>query len=186
MDYTTFTEVIEKNYGKNPMFLKVIKDDNTHHNFTYKLGVNKDMLQFNPSGSCEAGGLYFSVNEHIIKYLEYGEKIAVIKLAEDAIFYMEQNGDKFKTNKLIIENMYTFEEFFTKNQELCKLAVQQNGYALQYVKDKTEELCKLAVQQNGLALVYIQNQTEKICKLAMQQNFNAVQYVKIKQKNYVN
>jgi hypothetical protein len=51
-------------------------------------------------------------------------------------------------------------------EEICKLAVQQNGDALRYVKNQTEEICKLAVQQNGDALKYVKNQTEEICELA--------------------
>ena len=39
-----------------------------------------------------------------------------------------------------------------QTEEICKLAVQQNGNALEFVKYQTEELCKLAVQQNGNAL----------------------------------
>ena len=67
-----------------------------------------------------------------------------------------------------------------QNEELCKLAVQQNGLALEFVKKqfKTEELCKLAVQQNGFALEFVNKQTEEVCKLAVQQNGLALYYVK--------
>ena len=63
-----------------------------------------------------------------------------------------------------------------QTEEICELAVQQNGLALKYVKDefKTEELCKLAVQQDGYALEFVKDelQTEEICKLAIEQNEN--------------
>ena len=65
-----------------------------------------------------------------------------------------------------------------QTEELCKMAVQQNGLSLQCVKKQTEELCKLAVQKNGLALEYVKNQTEEICKLAVQQNGLALRHVK--------
>jgi len=29
------------------------------------------------------------------------------------------------------------------------MAIEQNGWALYFVKEQTEQICKLAVQQNG-------------------------------------
>ena len=68
---------------------------------------------------------------------------------------------------------------YVENQtdDICKLAVRQNGYALQYVEIQTDDICKLAVQQNGCALYYVEIQTDDICKLAVQQNGLALQYV---------
>ncbi len=63
--------------------------------------------------------------------------------------------------------------------ELCKLAVQQNGYALQFVKEQTEDICKLAVKQNGYASYYMKEQTDELCKLAIQQNKEAIKYIVI-------
>jgi hypothetical protein len=73
---------------------------------------------------------------------------------------------------------------FVKEQteEICKLAVHHKyGWALQFVKEQTEELCKLAVQQDGCALEFVKEQTEEICKLAVQRNWQALQYVNKKQ-----
>ena len=57
-----------------------------------------------------------------------------------------------------------------QTEEICKLAVQQNGCALSFVRDnlQTEEMYKLAVQQNAITLAFVRNylQTEEICKLA--------------------
>jgi len=100
-----------------------------------------------------------------------------------------------------------------QTDEICKLAVKQNGYslrfvcnelltneiyslafqtcghALKYVKEefKTEEICKLAVKQDGNSLCYITEQTDDICKLAVLQNVNALKYVKnIELKDKIN
>ena len=58
------------------------------------------------------------------------------------------------------------------------------GHVLKTLKEQTEEMCKIAVQENGLALQYVheKNKTEEICKLAVQQNQNALQYVPNKNK----
>ena len=64
-----------------------------------------------------------------------------------------------------------------QTEEICKLAVQQNGHALEFVKNQTEELCKFAIQQNGLAIKNVKEQTEEICKLAVQQYGYALYFV---------
>ena len=64
-----------------------------------------------------------------------------------------------------------------QTEEICKLAVRQNGYSLRYVKNQTEEICKLAVQQNGYSLENVKDQTDEICKLAVQQNGYSLAYV---------
>jgi len=53
-----------------------------------------------------------------------------------------------------------------ESEELCKLAVQNNGLDLEYVIKQTDDICKLAVQNNGMVLEYVKNQTEEIYKLA--------------------
>jgi hypothetical protein len=52
-----------------------------------------------------------------------------------------------------------------------KISVQKNGMWLQYVEREfqTEELCRLAVLQNGRALKYVIKQTDEICKLAVKE-----------------
>jgi len=192
-------------YHKGTKFYKFLNDDLKHYDFEYKLGLNVDILPFNPIDECSGGGLYFceESNCHIF-WKDYGKKLALIEIPDDARVYVER--DKFKADKIIIKDITNFDDVpdsfwinilskngyavhqngyvleYVKNQteEICKLAVQHHGYALKYVKEqfKTEEICKLAVQQYGLALEYVKEQTDKICKLAVQQDGLALQYVK--------
>ena len=64
--------------------------------------------------------------------------------------------------------------------EICKLAIKQYTFSLQYVPPElmTDEICKLAVKQDGHVLAYVKEQTEEICKLAVQKNSYAWFYVK--------
>ena len=187
----TYIEFIEK-VGKK-QFRKCLNNELTHYDFKYKIGLNEDYIPFNPLGSCKPGGLYFTTIEHIDKFFDYGLNIAIIELCEDAMFYIEPNGIKFKTNKFIIkkilpqteelcetaikQNVNTFKFVTTQTPKLCKMALRQNGYALQYVKKQTDVLCTIAVQQNGLALQYVKEQNEELCKLALEQNGLALYYV---------
>jgi hypothetical protein len=185
---------------KDKIFYKFLNDNLIHYNFKYELGLNIDVLPFNPTKKCSSGGLYFCEESKIPLYCTmYGTKLAIVEIPDNARIYIEE--DKFKTNKIFITKIIDFnsidEEFwiniipnnglvlqYVKNQtaEICKLAVQQNGTALRYVKKQTAssllEICKLAVQQDGMALKYVKEQTPEICKLAVQQNPFAIQDVK--------
>ena len=87
----------------------------------------------------------------------------------------EKIVDLIKINGLFLNLLREDEQ----TEEICKLAVQKNGWALSIVKiEQTEEIFKLAVQQNGLALQYVKEQTEEICKLAFQQNVSSLRCVK--------
>jgi hydrogenase maturation factor len=55
----------------------------------------------------------------------------------------------------------------TQTDEICKLAVVQNGYALRYVREQTDEICKLVVVHTGSALQYVKEKTDEICKIAV-------------------
>ena len=65
-----------------------------------------------------------------------------------------------------------------QTEELCLLAVRQNGMTLRHVKTQTDEICLAAVKQNGFALKYVINQTHEICLAAVKQNGVVIQYIK--------
>jgi hypothetical protein len=162
-----FSEFISK-FPHNTKFVKLLNNEKKHYDFQYKIGLNEDTIQFNPKGTCLPGGLYFTTYEHIEKFIGLGMNRATIQLCEDALFYCDPEGFKWKTNKFII----------TKIEQTCKLAVQQCGYALKYVKKQTEDICKLAIKTHSCALIYVKEQTEKLYKSAVKQNGLALRYVK--------
>jgi hypothetical protein len=88
-------------------------------------------------------------------------------------------GQNVSTPQYIVTVGYVFPEFLP--EEICKIAVQQNGFALQFmpIENKTYEIYKLAIQQNGFVLQFVsfENQTYEMCKLAIQQNGYALKYV---------
>jgi len=65
-------------------------------------------------------------------------------------------------------------------KEICKLAVSKNGYTIQCIDPEliNEEIYKLAFQQNWSSLEFVKKQTEEMCKLAVSRNYNALQFVK--------
>jgi len=55
-------------------FYKVVDSQNGHNGLFYKEGRNTDPLDFNPSGNCEPGGIYFS-REDIFTFWDYGKDV---------------------------------------------------------------------------------------------------------------
>ena len=106
----TYTEFIEK--VGNQQFQKCLNNELKHYNFQYKIGLNEDLIPFNPRYYCKPGGLYFTTKEHINKFIQYGLNIAILELCEDAEFYIEPGGKKFKTNKHIINK---------RKQDFCRI-----------------------------------------------------------------
>lgn len=175
---------------------KFLNDELTHHDFTYKEGLNIDFVKFNPHNTCQRGGLYFCEEAKCHLFLRgFGTKLAYVRIPDDARVYIEKN--KFKANKIIIDKILDFHDVddkfwiniinkdsgvleYIKKQtvDICIQAVKINGLNLRYVKGQTDEICMVAVKQNGMALQYVLKQTIDICILAVQQDGMALQYVK--------
>ena len=122
----TYDQFLNK-IRKKTTFYKFLNDRKLHSGFQYKLGLNVDTIKFNPSGSCEPGGLYFSDNENIAKFTIFGNNIACITLLEDAQFYIDPEGDKYKTDKFYIEAIiYDFDSllYYTQSMTLIQASFQ--------------------------------------------------------------
>jgi hypothetical protein len=156
-------------------YVKILDATMVHHGFIYVEGKNVDLIKFNPTGTCKAGGLYFCEFDKFPIYIGYGTLIADVVPEGDV--YAEE--DKFKAPILHLSNIRKITDLLNWNDEkFCMSAVRQNGYALQYVKEQTEQICLAAVKQYGYALVFVKNQTEDICLAAVRHNGIQLQYVK--------
>lgn len=158
------------------LYYKVVNYDLVHNDFTYCIGLNQDTEPFNPTGSCEPGGLYFTDLDNLGSFYNYGDMIAVIKLCEDSKVYQDPEGDKWKTDKFIIERIESMDGYWT-NEKFCLSAVKKNGWGLEYVENQTEEICLIAVKQNYHALQFVKDQTDAICTAALKKDGWALEYV---------
>ena len=134
----------KEKYGT--VFYKVLRSDLIHHGFKYQIGLNIDTQSFNPSGSCESGGLYFTGIKHLFEFLSYGQYIALIELPDDSQIYIEYN--KFKADQVIIKKILNDEreilELLKTNLlkpclNICIFAVE-NGY-LEILKWSRDRKC---------------------------------------------
>ena len=185
---------------KDINFYKLTNESEIHNGFQFKDDINEDTIPFNAHGSCTPGGIYFTEESKIGMWTYYnGSEMKFIRkvtIPDDTKIWVEE--DKFKADIIVLGTRILIEDFVEtydditefirqepsnikyikkRTEEICKLAVSQDGYALKYVQKQTEELCKLAVSEDGFALQFVQNQTEEICKIAVTQNYFAMRYV---------
>jgi hypothetical protein len=80
-------------------YIKILRQDMTHHGFIYKNGLNIDTVPFYPKGTCTKGGLYFCKAHEVYRYLTFGVFMA------DAQVYQEDR--KLKADRIIIKNNST-------------------------------------------------------------------------------
>jgi ankyrin repeat protein len=83
-------------------FYKILNKEEKHYDLQYQTGLNIDPVQFDPSGNCKPGGIYFA-KEDILAFLGYGSWIRKVTLPENAQVY-ENPGEpkKWKADRVIL------------------------------------------------------------------------------------
>lgn len=120
---------------KNKKLYRFLPIDMTRNGFTYKEGVNIDNLQFNPSGSCQSGGLYFfDENYSKIKNYYYENYYVVdVSVDDNEDVWMETDG-KYKAHKITISNIRNKIHFTLTTQHLDEI-VKSNKNNLYFDKN---------------------------------------------------
>jgi hypothetical protein len=80
--------------------------------------------------------------------------------------------------------IYGIKNIKFQTNELCELAVENDGMSLEFVINQTEKICEKAVKQNGLALQFVKNKNYKLCFDAVTQNSKSLKYVDFNDENY--
>ena len=99
---------------KNKKYYKVV-DENGHFGLKYKLGLNIDPLPFNANkdDECVKGGIYFSDLDNIFHYFHYGDYVAEVEIPADAKVCADDNWDKARADKIIINKMMSKKDFIS-------------------------------------------------------------------------
>ncbi|MDD4081772.1 MAG: ankyrin repeat domain-containing protein [Sphaerochaetaceae bacterium] len=83
-------------------YYKILNEKECHYGLKYKFGLNIDPKEFNPSGDCSPGGIYFS-REDILAFLNCGIWIRKVTLPEDARVYENPSyPKKWKADRVIL------------------------------------------------------------------------------------
>jgi hypothetical protein len=88
IDGKTFNE-----HCKDEKFKKIINEDYTSgiNDFQYKIGLNTDTNKLT-TNTCSKGGLYFTTEENIKKFLNYGSIIVDVKIPNETQVFIEEKN----------------------------------------------------------------------------------------------
>lgn len=97
-------------------FIKFVHKENekyvSNNRFEYKIGENKDINPFDPSGSCKKGGLYYTDMKHGGEYAWiFGDHVAIIEIPPTAQTYTEPCKTKYKADTIIVKEIMPFSDF---------------------------------------------------------------------------
>ena len=139
-----------QNFGTE--FFRLTNETENHNGFQYKTGINRDTVEFNPSGECKAGGLYFFSKEQLKYCYIYASNVKFVRKVNfnfnfgdcgngNARIYVE--GGKFKADIFCLEERTEFyiDDFFDPIEVANHYAKYVSArWVLQHVKVQTPEL----------------------------------------------
>lgn len=203
----TYDQFMKKmKFNENTIFCKMLNINLNHQYFQYNVGENIDTISFDPSGSCKSGGLYFTTFDYISEFYGHGIYIATIKLCEDANFYIDPEGKKYKTDKFIIEKYelpqtYHFTEWDTwtiinyinnaihtigvsidTRKDICINAVKARCNVFKHIRKEfqTLEMCLDVIKEKIFMFEYVNKdlQTAEMCLNVVKSDINLFKYVR--------
>jgi hypothetical protein len=92
-------------------YVKLLHENLTHYGFTYKMGLNVDVIPFDPDVECKPGGLYFckptDIRYHHSGIFDAYTLIADVEIPADAQFAYGRT--KCKADRVVLSNMRCLE-----------------------------------------------------------------------------
>ena len=182
-DKDKYNEYIGKTLTKKDFFdlfpnykpLKIVRNDMTHNNYKYTIGLNK-IDNFYPKNTCCAGGFYLTDEKDLSIYINFGENVANILLPDDTLIYLEEN--KIKVDKLIINNLIPNKQYFNNLSKIDKLeAIKNNGLSIEYINNPDKEDQLEAVKKHGYSIQYINNPDKEVQLEAVKNNDLSIIYI---------
>jgi hypothetical protein len=169
-------------------FVKLLARDLRHHHFQYKEGLNVDFIPFDASGECKPGGLYFTTQFHIGRWICDSWPLAAdVTVPPDAQLYQEPCHTKWKADRLVLSNIRPLHQYLKEHAAQCcsasleidrQLMVAVTAlYRIVLNQDNVSQ-CLEAIQRSALNLAFIEQQTAEMCALAVRLDGLALRHVK--------
>ncbi len=159
--------------------IKILSENLKHHGFQYKEGLNVDTVPFQPYGSCQPGGLYYTTLRYLGVYYRYGTKIAAVKIPADALTYADPDRTKCKADRIILENIIPIQYHpCWQYADLCEELVKFNGMLLEHIKDKSLKCCINALKETYVGFEFVDKQTPELCMFALKKNGSNIKFMK--------
>ena len=163
-------------------FYRITNYEEIHNGFEYKTGLNVDVLPFDPSGECKAGGLYFFDGSQVTNFKQYvptGYWMRRVIIPDDAMVYIEKG--KYKTNKFILREKIGIgnvdpKKLVNVHDECCKF-LNEYGKFLNSNKNNSNNIERI-LKLNAYMLLKIDAPTSNMIIIALKQNPNVIRYIK--------
>lgn len=159
-------------------FVKLTNEMECHNNFQFEDGLNIDTIDFDPSGECKAGGIYFIDKTNAYLWTYYGIVSGMMKYMRDVIIpndariYIEEN--KFKADKIILK----------PRQNICKdiyVAASLHYLSLDYLPNdmRDKDICFKIAQWRPFEIKNIPPDilNKEICVNAVNHFSDALAYI---------
>ena len=123
---------------KNNIFVKLTNMAEIHNGFQFIEGLNVDVIPFNPTNSCTAGGIYFTEFDKIELWIDYDDNnktnvnshmyyCRTVTIPDDAQVYIEK--DKVKTDKIILGSRISIDKLnLVENGLMSQISEQIDDY----------------------------------------------------------
>lgn len=116
-----------------------------------------------------------------LKDVEQTEHICEIALDIDGLNLRDVDIN-VKTDNLckiaVKQNGLAIEFVDNQNSAICISAIYQNAHSIKHISNQTETLIKLAIELKASSLEHVLNQTYAICAYAIHRDYKAIQYVR--------
>ena len=138
----------EFNKGYNDIqFIKLTNMQENHNDYQFKTGINTDIIKFNPTEECKAGGIYFCKQNDFFKWLSYGSYGSKIMywyreviIPDHAQVYVE--AEKCKADVIILGDRKEISELWNSCSPDTQLnAIENDPYSIEHISNPTDELC---------------------------------------------
>ena len=144
---------------------KILHSNMKHYGYRWRLGVNVDPLPWNPKGSCEPGGLYFTTFRNLGQYSQspYDENlIGRITVDDDEPVWQEHQ--KWKAHRVTLSDVVAVRDL--PDREYYHY-ISQNFYGVKsscmYNKDTHDELWNDLLRRNPSIMHYIRPKDWRMC-----------------------
>lgn len=122
---------------RSSTYYKITNQNEIHHGFKYKTGINTLTEPFSPKteGECVPGGLYFSNKRRLHNWYNYGVYIRKVRIPTDT--QMVKLDEKYRADKIYINRRHRL--FTASTVDRFKLKVT-DSYVLEYLEKSKDSV----------------------------------------------
>lgn len=188
-----YTEISGAEFKKRVTGTPVYKTLNgktgfVHMTHKYVIGLNADAIPFNPTGSCQEGGLCFDTIDKVHNHIMFNSHLAVITLHDDSRVYADNfwfKADKFTITEIIplIDIATTHPHIASKmlNHHSLEMALKHNSNLICLVKPtfRTAKLVMDTIKTYGYSIRFIKqaDQTYPLALAAVRSFGESIEFV---------